>query len=261
MTDQQAARSIVERLRRHLSAIVTGETRPENDPAAEHLRHLVANAVDGAVWLPFERAPGDPGHGERLVDALAGALARDPSLADRVRDAGEGLASGPPGRDPLKIIAVAVAALVLLAGIVYGTNALLGSGGEDEAADTAREFLVASLAGDNPRMCELTTPELRAGTDCAQRTMMVDSADVDELEDVIDRITDVTVYPRDDGTASVTCVMRWTVEDVRRVQGLRVKAGASAAPISPAEVMDTTGQFEMRKSGDGWIIYSADFRR
>lgn len=270
MTDYQVARSIVEKLTGHLSAGATGAARPEADLAAEHLRHLVSDAVDDSAWQPFERAPGDPATGERLVDALTGALGRDPGLAPRLRQATAPPSApvdtpvpdpGPapaPGRDPFTVIAVCAVALALLAAVVYGTNALLGSDSEEEAENAARDFVLASVTGDTPRVCALSTPAVREGVDCAAREHVLPPSDVDDYGALISGIMDVTAYLREDDTASVTCVLRWTLEDARRAQEFTVRAGGTAEPLGPFLNKDTVMRLELRESGDGWFVTRFD---
>ncbi|WP_143220990.1 hypothetical protein, partial [Actinomadura sp. CNU-125] len=75
MTDDQTARTTVEKLAGHLSAVAAGTARPADDPNAERLRTLVAGVVRPALWRPFEEDPGDPDRVAALTDGLTAALA------------------------------------------------------------------------------------------------------------------------------------------------------------------------------------------
>ncbi|OLT11240.1 hypothetical protein BJF79_24550 [Actinomadura sp. CNU-125] len=155
-------------------------------------------------------------------------------------------------------MAAATAAFVLLAGLVLAGNALLGSGDEDAAEDTARDFMIAFTAEDHPAACRLGTAALPEDLDCAVRGEAAALSGDGRYRDIVTDITDFTVDLDDAaGTATVTCVIRVTPEVVRELDDLYIEASGRDSYISwekaPPRV---TSRIDMRKIGDRWLVDS-----
>ncbi|MBE1532600.1 hypothetical protein [Actinomadura algeriensis] len=280
MTDYEIARSTVEKLAGHLSAVAAGTARRGDDPAAERLRVLVPGVVRPALWQPFEDDPGDPSRRAALADGLAAAMAADPALVRRVQAAsqrpdgtgpafapiGEPVAAPPPvrwtaretaRRNPYVVMGAIAAAFVLLAGVVLGTNALLGSGDEDDVEATVRDFAIAVSILDGPTVCGLITPEQRNPMLCGadgERTRLTSD---DRFRDLVTDAMDITVDLQENGTATATCDIRLTPDTKRQLKELLDEVAGGDSGLGSQDPDESLSmRLGLRKDGDRWLVSS-----
>ena len=285
MTDYRIARSTVEKLAGHLAATTAGTARPEDDPAAEQLRVLVPDVVRPALWQPFEEAPGDPSRAAALTDGLAAAMAADPGLVRRLHDAwqppgdtGRGEAARPvfapigaqvaapapvretvlasAQRNPYVVMGAIVAAFVLLAGILIGLNAMLGSGDDDEVEATVREFVIAVGVLDGPTVCDLVTPERRNPALCKADEARGRLASDGRYRDIVTEAMEITVEVRGNGTASATCDIRLTSETSQQLKELLEDVVGSDSRFDSRAPESLSMRLGLRKDGGRWLVSS-----